>query len=78
MDPNELQEIERVPERGVALILTIAISILLVILVAAFYQTVVGRQKLTHQRFSKREAIYRASAGREDAIARLRRNVMEL
>ena len=58
--------------KGIAFILTVAISVLFVILVAAFYHSVVGRQVFTYKRSAKTVASYKVEAGRQDAIARLR------
>ena len=58
--------------KGVALLLTIALTLLFMILVAGFYQTVIGRQRLAHKRVGRSEGFYKAEAGTQDALARLR------
>ena len=58
--------------RGVALLLTVALTLLFMILVAGFYQTVIGRQRWTHKRVGRSTGWYKAEAGTQDALARLR------
>ena len=58
--------------KGVALLLTTALALLFMILVAGFYQTVIGRQRWAHQRVAKSSGFYKAEAGTQDAMARLR------
>ena len=77
MDPGELSEKKmkgnlRKLDRGVALILTMAITLIFVILVAAFYQTVIGRHRLVQKHSARTEGFYKAEAGVQDAIAKLR------
>ena len=62
----------KVSNKGIALILTMAIILIFVILVAAFYQTVIGRRRLVQKRSARTEGFYKAEAGVQDAIARLR------
>ena len=73
MDHRELQKMkEGFQTKGIALLLTMAMSLLFLILVAGFYQTVIGRQRWTHKRGARSQGSYKAEAGTQDAIARLR------
>lgn len=80
MDRGELQEIKEVQSSkfkvrrrtGIALIVTIGLSVLLVVLVSALYVSIAGRHQLSTKRATKSAADYKAEAGMQDAIARLR------
>ena len=62
----------KVSNKGVALVLTMAIILILVILIAAFYQTVIGRHLWIQKRSGRTREFYKAEAGTQDALARLR------
>ena len=73
MARRELQKIKGGSRnKGIALLLTMAMSLLFLILVAGFYQTVIGRQRWTHKRGARSRGSYKAEAGTQDAIAKLR------
>ncbi len=64
--------VERRTNRGIALVLTMAVALIFLILVAGFYQVVIGRQGWVRKRSGRSEAFYKAEAGAHDAMARLR------
>ena len=73
MARRELQKIKGgFRNKGIALLLTMAMSLLFLILIAGFYQTVIGRQRRAHKRGARSQGSYKAEAGTQDAIARLR------
>ena len=58
--------------KGIAFILTIGIVMAFVLLVAGFYQVLIGRQRWTNKRNARDSGWYKSEAGMQDAVARLR------